>query len=256
MFLIIIKEIMSTEKVENTKVMNNLQERQVIGKESSLGIDFCQYNNDQYCARNPFLCSGIDYKRGGAAKVSVINPELYKNNVAKDYVKIPANATPSGRPGYSSEDARLKNPLNGNMPMVLDRRPMNMSVEAIETDDVYSDKLKEVHTGYKSYKKLNQGQITYYVDHELTEPFTRINFQMPAHVSGFMTVTPMNTLEARFTRKPAHQRDCLDTSLCKKDYAGCLSWMEDSLEQRENIMASQMWGINKNKWEARWNPAT
>jgi len=32
--------------------------------------------------------------------------------------------------------------------------------------------------------------------------------------------------------------------------------MEDSLEQRENIMASQMWGINKNKWEARWNPAT
>ena len=226
--------------------------KEKVGHHTSLGIDYCNYNNDLYCARDPFLCSGIDGNSGGAASVSVLNPKLYTNNVATDYVKIPANATPSGRAGYSSEDARLKNPIHGNMPMVLDRRPMNMSVEAVDTDDVYSDKLKNVKTGYKPYNEINQGQITYYVDHELAEPFTGPNFELPAAVKGYMTVTPMNTLEAMYKRTPIKQRDCLDTRLCRKDYFGCLSWMEDSLEQREDIMASQMWGMNKNKWEARW----
>jgi len=246
---------MSTD-TKNMVVFDNAQEREKFGRMSSMGIDYCECNNDSYCAMPPFLCSGIDCETGGAASVTVLNPKLYTNNVATDYVKLPPSATPSGRTGYSSEDARLKNPIHGNMPMVLDRRPMNMSVEGVETDHVYSDKLKDVKTGYKAYKNINQGQITYYVDHELAEPFTGPNFQLAAAVNGYMTVTPMNTLEAMYKRTPVRHRNCLDTRLCKKDYIGCLSWMEDSLEQREDIMASQMWGINKNKWETRWNPAT
>jgi len=73
-----------------------------------------------------------------------------------------------------------------------------------------------------------------------------------AAVTGNITVTPMNKIKAVYKRTPLKCNDCLNTNKCRCDYLSGLSWIEDSNEQREDIMASQAWRNNVNKWEARW----
>jgi hypothetical protein len=216
---------------------------------SSLPFDDCKYNNNWYGARHPFLCSSAGPDSCGAPKVSVINPDLYKQNVAEDFILVPE--THCGNAGYTSEDARLKHPLRGNIPIELDKRPMDMEVEAVNTNDVYSNKWEEWKTGFANYRDLNRGQITYYVDQELAPPFNHPNFENKASVMGYTDVTPMNKIKTTYKRTPLKCRDCFQTQ-CRCYYLGGLSWIEDSNEQREDIMASQMWRINENKWESRW----
>jgi hypothetical protein len=212
---------------------------------TNLSIDDCDYNNDQYCARKPFLCSGVPCCDGGG--VDVLNPELYVENAANDFVRVDKSAC--GRKGWTSEDARLKNPRTGNIPLVLDKRPLDMSVGE---HDVYTQKCEDFKTGFTPYKDIKKGQITYYVDRDIAPPFTSPNFENCASVTGYNWVTPMNGIWPRYERKPLKCRNYLETDTCRCDYLGGLSWIEDSNEQRENIMASQMDKINRMKWESRW----
>jgi hypothetical protein len=222
----------------------------VKSKASSLPVEDCKYNNNWYGARHPFLCTSAGPDSCGSARVDVINPQLYAENVAEDFIKIPD--TPCGGPGYTSEDSRLKHAMYGNMPLDIDKRPMDMEVEAVNTNDVYSDKWKDWKTGFSNYRDISKGQITYYVDKEIAPPFNHPMFENKAAIMGYVTVTPMNKVKPMYKRTPLKCRDCLDTNKCRCDYLGGLSWIEDSNEQREDIMASQLWRTNSSKWESRW----
>jgi len=216
----------------------------------SLPIENCKYNNDWYCARDPFLCTAVGPNTAGRPEVTVLNPELYAENVATDFEEIPKTAC--GKKGFSSHDARLKNPRTGNIPLELDKRPMDMSVSGLYGDDVYSSQGEHWKTGFTRYEDMRKGQITYYVDQEIAGPFPHPNFNAAAAVTGNITVTPMNKIKAVYKRTPLKCNDCLNTNKCRCDYLSGLSWIEDSNEQREDIMASQAWRNNVNKWEARW----
>lgn len=158
----------------------------VKSKASSLPVEDCKYNNNWYGPRHPFLCTSTGPDSCGSG-VHVINPQLYAENVAQDFIKVPDTAC--GGPGYTSEDARLKHPMYGNIPLDLDKRPMDMEVEAVNTSDVYSDKWKDWKTGFSNYRDISKGQITYYVDKEIAPPFNHPLFENKAAVMGYVTVT-------------------------------------------------------------------
>ena len=220
------------------------------GKSRSLAIDNCVYNPNWYCARDPFLCTSVGPNTAGRPEVTVLNPELYAENVDTSY--FPVKKTVCGNPGFTSDDARLKNPRTGNIPLELDKRPMNMGVSGLVGDDVYTKNCDSWKTGYTRYEDMKKGQITYYVDQEISGPFPHPNFDNKAAVSGHLTVTPMNKLKPIYTRTPLKKRDCLNTELCRCDYTGGLSWIEDSQEHREDMMSKQLWRTNSSKWESRW----
>ncbi len=214
--------------------------------ETNLSIENCSYNNDQYCARKPFLCGGTPCNKYLKAneRVTFLNLNAMTGVLANDLHQV---ATPIGR-GYTSEDSRLKNPRTGNIALVLDRPPTDQSVD---TDNVANfkncDKFK---TGFSQYKDL-QGQIVYYVDNELATPFPSPVFENQAQVTGYNFVTPMNGIEPRYERKPVRCRNCLQIR-CRCDYLGGLSWIDDSNEHREDLIALQMGRVNKTQWAPRW----
>ena len=220
---------------------------------ASIPFENCMYNNDWYGPRYPFTCESTGPDTCGRPEVTVINPNLYKNNVAKDFIRVDDRACELPGHAYTSEDARLKNPRTGNIPLELDKRPMDMGLKNLRTDDIYRNNCKDWKTGYSNYKDINKGQITYYVDHEIAQPFTHPIFENTAAVMGYVNVTPMNTMNAEYERRPLKCRNCLETNMCRCDYLGGLSWIEDSNEHREDLISRQLWDRNKNKWQARWN---
>ena len=238
---------------------------------SSLSIPKCKYNPNKYGYRGPFMIKPIpsckmkatDLVAGptpGKCGYAALNPQLYKSNMAKNYCQTPACVqiiegkckivkNPCPRVGWTSQDARLKNPRTGNVPLVLDTPPMDMSVRS---SHVYDRELDNWSTGFKDYKDIQQGQITYYVDKSIAPPFHGPLFQNEAMVVGAIEVLPMNSIEPRYKRiaKPANFK-CTCTSPCQC-MPGGLSFMRDTGEQREMIIASQMGSQLKKKWTARW----
>lgn len=214
--------------------------------ETNLSIENCYYNNDQYCGRNPFLCGATPCNKYLTAdeRVTFLNARAMTDVLASDLYRV---KTPIGM-GWTSEDSRLKNPRTGNISLVLDRPPTDQSVDP---DAVSSYKNCEKYkTGFSRYKDL-QGQIVYYVDNELATPFPSPVFENEAAVMGYNFVTPMNGIEPRYERNPLKCKNCLQTR-CRCDYLGGLSWIDDSNEQREDIIALQMGRINKTQWAPRW----
>jgi hypothetical protein len=230
---------------------------------TNVSFPFCKYDPDNYENRSflaPTMCRptqrnptaswrGVDGSLPSCG-YQTLNPQLYQNNAACDFCPVEKKNNPCQRTrGFTAEDARLKQPRTGNIPLVLNTTPMDMSVME---DKVYSSELNKWTTGFKRYSEMDQGQITYYLDANIAGPFHNPLYENNADVSGYVEVNPMNSIQPRYVRKPTKCRNCLETAACKCSYNGGLSWIEDSNEQREDIMASQMGKANREKWSARW----
>ena len=61
---------------------------------------------------------------------------------------------------------------------------------------------------------------------------------------------PMNAMKPYYHRVPLVRDDPIGPE--RDVYSGCLSWIQDSNEQREDIMALQLSGQNRSKWSSRW----
>ena len=213
---------------------------------SSLSILDCKYNNDEYCDRLPFIYECVPNCERGE---TVLNPELYDNNRNNQMIKLDNSPCCNMEIGYTSEDNRLKNARTGNIPLVLNEPPLDFQVNP---KDIYTQKCEDWTTGYTSYENMRKGQIEYYIDQKLAPPFTAPVFQNNAQVTGRIFVDPMNGIKPTYTRIPTKKRNCLCTNVCRCEYLGGLSWIEDSNEQREMIIARQMAVPNQKKWEARY----
>ena len=231
---------------------------------TNLSIPFCSYDSNNYEAR-PFLAPQLcrpspripssdwlgTFGSMPSCGYQTLNPQLYADNAAHDFCPVEQKNNPCQRArGYTAEDSRLKQPRTGNIPLVLDTTPIDMSVGEKK---VYSPELNKWTTGFKRYVDMTQGQITYYLDHNISSPFHGPIFENNAKIVAGVEVNPMNSIQPRYQRTPTKCRNLLETAACKCSYNGGLSWIEDSNEQRENIIASQMGKANREKWSARWS---
>lgn len=95
---------------------------------------------------------------------------------------------------------------------------------------------------YKSVKDIKSGYIQYYPDkRQIEDVFTTPNFVNDAKINGSLYFNPMGSKMNDYKR-----------TMKKNNLKTQLTWMQDSSEQREEIMALQMRKMNRSMFERKW----
>lgn len=187
---------------------------------------------------------------GKASKNSIVlNQELaaQKRDTNAKFTTVSKSSSGSCD-GYTSyHDARLVNSVRGGNPLVFDKPPRDSGVPLSKLGN------PPKYTPYKynntSYESVNSGDVTYYVNKDLEDPYFEPNFTRSQVMTPVLYKDPMDS------NKPIYERRGLNSSRCIRspnghEYFGKLSWIEDTTEHRENILASQMTKMN----QSRFNP--
>jgi hypothetical protein len=178
-----------------------------------------------------------------------INPQVVHNNYANDFKQINcSDNTTCPSVQYASKDPRLISVAHSGQVLTLDRPPINGSVDLskISTDtglDGYGQK-------YNTYSDINAGDILYYINKSRKDPFYTPLFSTSANVYGTLYRDPMGVIRPQYEREPLKHSDPFNTT--KESYDGCLSWIRDSQEHREDILSKNMRKYNEQRWEPRW----
>jgi hypothetical protein len=182
---------------------------------------------------------------------SYLNEPAISNQYDPKFAKVSTCACPSERPcsvkeGYIMEDPRLLGPTGEYT--ILDTPPLNGGVLM---KDVYSEKMNKYHCGYYSdYSSIENGDIMYYTDSDVSDPFIKPVFSNSAEVTGYVYKTPMEGYRPYYYRQPLVSTNVIDTNAGAHPYN--LTFMRDSEESREDIMSKQMDRMNRSKYTARW----
>jgi hypothetical protein len=175
-----------------------------------------------------------------------LNPQVFKDVYAKDFCSTNCPENKGCEKVYVSTDPRLID-VPRSLVMTLDRPPIDSSMKL---KDIYTDQtLRGYGQNYSTYSDVNAGQIMYYVG-SIEDAFFNPIFSNSATVEGTMYKDPMGAMKPQYNRKPLICRDPINTR--NNNYLSGLSWLDDSQEFRENLMASQMRKRNEQRWEPRW----
>ena len=180
-----------------------------------------------------------------------LNPEVLTQKYAKDFQKIECPLNKSfGCPKtqYASMDPRLISSQHNGQVQTLDKPPITSEVKL---DTLLDDKrLDNYGQGYKSYADVNAGQYMYYIDKSLEDPYFNPNFVTSATTTGVLYKDPMGGMKPEYNREPLTSNDPMGPE--RNNYEGCLSWMEDSLSHRQDLMSLQMSTGNEQRYAPRW----
>lgn len=148
---------------------------------------------------------------------------------------------------FTSNDPRLIDSYRG-MRLNLDRPPLDgeVAVGNVVHDEIYDDKYKNYGKCYSTYNSINGGQIQYYVDKSISQPYFTPLFTVRSQVENTLFVDPMDNPKPMYPRFPLEEYNW-------KNFKGeGNSSTYDTIRHREDIMEGQMAKINQKKWEARW----
>lgn len=166
---------------------------------------------------------------------NIINPQAITSKFTPGYVKTTCN----GKPSFGCRnDGRLYD-AGRNMWVTLDTVPISVpSEEAAEARQNITNYGKH----YNSYQDINAGQITYYIDKSISDPYFNPVFYNKAGVQKMCYVDPMDRISMMYPRTP------ISSVICKTNDE-CLSSMTDLSEFREELMAIQMRAQNRQRYE-------
>ena len=116
---------------------------------------------------------------------------------------------------------------------------------------VASLKQRNYGKNYRTYTDIKSGQIVYYVDKEIQDAFFNPLFENNSTAVGTVYVDPMGSIKPQYDRIPIYNNNVLDTDN-NTHYKGGLSWIQDSCESREDLIALQMRKHNQSRYEPRW----
>lgn len=176
-----------------------------------------------------------------------LNPTAMSNAYSKDFYRIECPNNACSEVQYTNKDPRLISVAHGGQMLTLDRPPTDKTPKL---SDISTDTdLNGYGQKYRTYSDIKGGNIIYYIDKSIQDPFFSPLFSAPARVYGTIYRDPMGSI------KPQYYRDSLERDPINnnKDSYDCgLSWMRDSQEHRQDLLARQMYKRNQEKWESRW----
>jgi hypothetical protein len=207
-----------------------------------------------------------------------LNPEVYTENVAKNFSKIelPENFAPetdktknkqtclntyNPAPNgwlqlgdvpnqFMTNDPRLYHGAHQRW-LTLDRPPADSNKKLYEIPrDKTLDKYGQY---YNTYSDINAGHIMYYVDKELEDPFFKPNYANTGDVNGVLYKDPMGAMKPQYSFKNLKDDDPI-RSAERDNYDGGLSWMQDSTNYRQDLMSLQQRKHNEQNWQYRYSP--
>lgn len=149
---------------------------------------------------------------------------------------------------YHSTDPRLISAAHSGQVLKLDRPALDSS---IKLSSLLTDKsLNGYGQNYRSYADVNAGYINYYTDNSIQDSFFIPNFSIPSISTQYLYQDPMGAIKPQYYRQPIKNNNVLGNN---KNYNGGLSWLNDTMEHREDIMSKQMSVRNQQRWEPRWS---
>ena len=175
------------------------------------------------------------------------NPQAYKE--APGFKAF--NCTNYPNTVYTAYDPRLLNSMTADI-IALDRPPTESTVRLA---DVYNEDLRGYGKNYKDYKDISAGQITYYIDKSIEDPYFSPVFEISSYVEGQVYQDPMNSIKPAYYRQPLVSSDPLKNNM--RNFSKLTS-INDSTSFRENIMGGTsnagglMATMNRQKYSARW----
>ena len=202
--------------------------------------DFQEYNSIPFhYAENQELKKG--YK--------ILNPKLvqkkYKNS---DFDKI--NFLGSDAYITSIPDGSVKSSFHDGQYTIVDVPYRDSGVDLNQLGNIYNDDFKGYRTTYQNYDQIEGGDITYYVDKQNAVPFISPLFSSDFNSTSVLYKDPMGGVHPVYIRRPNKPTNKITG---RNTFEFGLSWVEDTNEHREDMMARNLQKINKNRWDTRWD---
>lgn len=130
--------------------------------------------------------------------------------------------------------------------IILDRPNYTRQIRVgdVPHDEIYTPEYSTYGRGYKDYNSVNTGDVQYYIDMSMAQPYFYPNYVTPNLVSYINKTDPMSNVKPQYDRTPLvpYQWDN-----CRKD--ACYSSTHDALQFRQDIMERQQRKMNQNRYE-------
>ena len=186
-----------------------------------------------------------------------LNPEVYTSKVAEGFDRINcgvcANVPDKYNNGtsYISIDPRLYSSTRADY-LPLDRPPTDGKVHLKDVyNKAYGNYGAEDNGGFEQYTHIKDGDITYYIDKSIEDPFYHPVYSEPATATSILYQDPMSAMKPEYNRKALVNTEN-PTTTTPISYPYCLSSIQDTQSFREDLIALQQRKHNQEKWSARW----
>lgn len=185
-----------------------------------------------------------------------LNPQVYTDKIARGFNPVlePVDVNNSKQkgsckyPNYISRDPRQWSSTRGSY-LPLDNPPMNGDVKL---KNIYEKKWDNYGCGFEPYKNIRDGQITYYYDKSIEDPYFSPLYGQKAEIHKVLYKDPMGAMKPEYNREWLSNTDN-PTITTAKEYPYCLSYIQDTQSHREDMLAHQMRRRNQERWMPRWN---
>lgn len=214
------------------------------GPPTNLSVRGCHVSEYYDCQNRRVV--GFHDAANAKSGIEPINPQAYQDQYSTQFNPMKCGDSCCPETQYTSWDPRLYSSLH-NQYLTFDRPPLESKVPLSE---VYDKKLQGYGQGYETYKDINAGNILYYTDKSIEDPYFNPLFSQPARVGTVVYKDPMGAMKPEYPRIVEQTKLIGDDQCDNKGF--CLSWMRDSQQHREDILASQMAKRNQQRWEPRW----
>ena len=138
--------------------------------------------------------------------------------------------------GVTAYDPRLIDVMRGGVYQTLDTAPYTGDTLL---KNIYNEDLRNYGRNYTNYPSINAGQIRYYVDKDIVDPFFSPVSTIRSDVKTEMYVTPMTSFWPTYTKIPFTQDN---------RYISKQQFTRDTVSHREDLMARQMSVMNRQKF--------
>ena len=214
------------------------------GTPTNMSVVNCQVPSSLNCVPELLIKTSIEPNN---LKNNIIELNPFQQNKYDNTYHIINNSACGNYPTYFERDPRLYNAASNSW-LQLDKPPLNSTVKL---KNVYDDNLYQYGKNYTSYKDVNSGQITYYIDESIQNAFFNPLFVTPAKTIGTLYQDPMSSLKPQWNREPPPYNPVIHTSI---NVGGDtkLSFLKDTQYNREDMLSLQMRKRNQQKYETRW----
>jgi hypothetical protein len=96
---------------------------------------------------------------------------------------------------------------------------------------------------YRTYSDIKNGQISYYVDPSVSQPFIAPVYTLSSYVDKTIFKDPMDSVKPEYIKRPL--TSTLYSSSALQDTRDALSFREDIMSRQQNL-------YNRTSWVNRW----
>lgn len=223
-----------------------------VGQPSNMSVPNCEFSKSFDCYDRQSFRQDIEPKPINFApgtQFYEINTQAITSKYSPDFTKVDCQNRNGGcqMTQFASTDPRLISAAHGGQVMTLDRPPLNSTVRL---SNVYNENLRGYGQGYNTYSDIEAGDVLYYIDKSIQNPFFNPNYVTSATMKGTMLKDPMGAMKPQYDRYPIRCNNPITSD--KTSFDGGLSWIQDSTGFREDLMALQSRKRNQEVWAYRW----